>query len=138
MVTGDYVASVDDDDEFLPGAFDAMRAAVATYPGRWFVFRMTFGAGSHCSGVTVWDRPQVRVGNVGTPMILAPASATSRWGVEGMTGLTGEPREDGFLGDYVYAKRLREELGEPMWMETVTAVVRPTAALGQEAGGEGE
>ena len=113
LATGDWLVSIDDDDEFLPGAFEAMRAAVAEHPGRWFIFKMTFGDGSHYPGVTVWDRPQVRVGNVGTPMILAPASAKSRWGVEGMTGLIGEPREDGFLGDFVYAQRLREELGEP-------------------------
>ncbi len=120
-----YVCSIDDDDCFLPGAFDAMRAAIAEHPGRWYVFRMTFGEGSHCPGVTVWDRPQVRAGNIGTPMILAPATAKARWGVEGMTGLTGEPREDGYLGDYVYAKRLQEELGEPVWCDEIIATVRP-------------
>ena len=126
-ISDGYVVSIDDDDVFLPGAFDAMRAAIADHPGRWFVFRMAFGDGSHCPGVTVWDRPQVRVGNVGTPMIVAPASARARWGVEGMTGLLGEPREDGWLGDYVYARRLLGELGEPVWCETVTALVRPVA-----------
>ncbi len=131
-----YVASIDDDDCFLTDAFDVMRAAIAEHPGRWFLFKMVFGNGSHCPGVTVWDRPVIRRGNVGTPMILAPSSARARWGVEPMTGLLGEERGPGWLGDFVYAQRLRDELGEPVWIDRTIACVRPV--LRQEAGGERE
>lgn len=131
-----YIASIDDDDCFLADAFDIMRGALAEHPtGPWFLFRMVFGNGSHCPGVTVWDRPVIRSGNVGTPMILAPASARARWGTEPMTGLLGEERGPGWLGDFVYAQRLRAELGEPIWIDRTIAVVRP---LGQEAGDERE
>jgi hypothetical protein len=125
LVKDGWVISCDDDDEFVPDAFDKIRAAIRQHPnGPWFLFRMTFGEGSHCPGVTVWQGKSIKAGNVGTPMIVAPASAKARWGVDALPDLAGVRRE-GWLGDLVYAQSLRLELGEPVFVDEVIATIRP-------------
>ena len=126
-----WFVSIDDDDAFLPGAFDAMREEIWKYPqgDRWFVFSMTGGANSHFSGTKVPVMGnEIRPGNVGTPCIVWPASAKARWG----TGFADEnevssPRElnRGYFGDYEFARDLQAELGDPVWVDHVVAEIRP-------------
>jgi glycosyltransferase involved in cell wall biosynthesis len=125
LVKGDWIVSTDDDDEFLPAAFDKIRQTIRQHPnGPWFLFKMTFGEGSHCPGVTVWQGKSIKAGNVGTPMIVAPASAKARWGVDALPDLGGVKRK-GWLGDLVYAQCLRLEFGEPVYVDETIAVIRP-------------
>lgn len=63
---GNYIAFMDDDDEFLPGAFKAMHEAINHYTGRTFLFRM-----KHTSRV-IWEKPEIAIGNVSTHMIVMP------------------------------------------------------------------
>ena len=119
-----HVVSIDDDDVFLPGAFDAIRAAIAYYPGRWFVFQMVGGPGSHFPGVVCWQNRRIRIGDVGTPMIVAPASAKARWGSRGVDDF-GRDLGEGYFGDYEYAAALQAELGDPVWLPVVIAEIRP-------------
>lgn len=140
-VATDYVVSIDDDDAFLPGALAAVRTVIADtlrfasdgvpWFVPWFVFRMTFGPGSHANGTTIWHRRELKPGNVGTPMMVWPASARARWGTGPLrAGLYGDlwpDIGDGYFGDYEMAAGLEAELGPPVWREEVIAIVRPAA-----------
>jgi hypothetical protein len=64
---GQYVAHIDDDDLYAPGARDLMQHAIETTPGRPVLFRMQFP-----NGITLWRDPKLYCGNVGTPMMLLP------------------------------------------------------------------
>lgn len=119
-----YLWSLDDDDIALPGALDAIRLAINENHGRWMIFNMIGGANSTfpdrvipCAG------PEIRVGNVGTPCIVWPASAKSRWGTRILEGEYDQ--RPGYLGDFTFARDLQEELGDPVWVDTVIAEIRP-------------
>ena len=70
---GEYVAFVDDDDVYNPDALRAMRQAIEANYGRLFMFRMdvTCYGWRHIPPV-LWDEREVRQGNVGGPMFVAP------------------------------------------------------------------
>ena len=61
---GNYLAFMDDDDIYLPGALDAMRKAIAETDGGLILFRM-----KHHEDV-FWRKPRIWLGNVSTQMIL--------------------------------------------------------------------
>jgi len=74
---GAYLAFMDDDDVYRPGAFAAIRREAARHPGRPLMFRMERpGLGS-----TVWQQQAIGLGNVGTPMIVVPnvEGRLARW-----------------------------------------------------------
>lgn len=67
---GKYLAFIDDDDVYVPGARDVMAAVVAEVPDRPIVFRMRYP-----NGFVLWLEPVMRCGNIGTPMTLMPNDA---------------------------------------------------------------
>ena len=125
------VASIDDDDVFLPGALQAMRDAAAEHPGRWFCFTMRGGPGSHWKGMTVPVMgPHVAPGNVGTPMIVWPAGP-ERYGVspnESIGAPGAPPGQFGYWGDWELCRELLTRRGEPVWRDFVVAEIRPAVA----------
>jgi len=68
FATGDYVAFMDDDDVYLPGARDAMEAAMLAHPGKPTIFRMQIAR----TGELLWREPVAKMGNLGTPMMFLP------------------------------------------------------------------
>jgi len=72
-----YLAHIDDDDVYAPGTRAYMQDAITKDPGRPVLFRMRFP-----NGITLWDEPAIRCGNVGTPMMLIPNRPTmlGQWG----------------------------------------------------------
>lgn len=64
---GRYIAHIDDDDLYAPGHRELMADAIKHAEGKPILFRMRFP-----NGITLWDEPSVRCGNVGTPMMLIP------------------------------------------------------------------
>ncbi len=62
-----YVAHIDDDDTYAPGARDLMADAMGKTPDRPVLFRMRFP-----NGITLWNDQKIHCGNVGTPMFLLP------------------------------------------------------------------
>ena len=132
IVTRPRVMSIDDDDVYLPGAFDAVRKAVEATPPAVHVFGMRFGAGHELHGVSMPQKATATLrangrlrGEVGTPMIVAPA-CTARFG----TKVDDEFWElgPGYLGDLDYALALKEIFGSFVWHDTVIAEIRPVAA----------
>jgi glycosyltransferase involved in cell wall biosynthesis len=61
-----YIAFMDDDDCYLPGAFAKIRAAIQALPGKPFIFRMLHGTS------ILWTREEVAVGNVSSQMVVVP------------------------------------------------------------------
>ena len=71
-----YIAHIDDDDTYAAGTRALMADAMRQAPGRPTLFRMRYP-----NGITLWDQPEIRCGNVGTPMMLIPNMPTKlgRW-----------------------------------------------------------
>ena len=125
--TTEYVCSIDDDDVYVPGAFNLIRAAIRDNPGAgWFIFRMVGGPGSHFNGVTVPVLGHVlRLGNVGTPMMVW-RNCAARFGMRS-TDEQGRDFGAGYFGDWEMAKALQAEYGDPVWINETICVVRPQA-----------
>lgn len=72
---GRYLAFMDDDDIYLPGALDAIRRAAMENPLVPLIFRM-----KHCDKI-IWDEPVLRPGNVSSQMLAVPNinGAVGRW-----------------------------------------------------------
>lgn len=119
-----HVWSIDDDDVALAGAIDAIRKEVANAPLRWYAFQTRFGPGSHAAGVTVWRDRTVRLGDIGTPCIVAPVGARSRWGSLGVDQF-GRDYGAGYFGDFRMAQSLEAELGPPVWVPVEVCEARP-------------
>lgn len=105
-----HLLFLDDDDLYNPGALAAARRAVAEHPGKLLVFRMY-------NAVTrrfVWDRPEARLANVGTPMLCVPNDP-------GRLGEWGPGRES----DWHFYETTAARLGPPVWREEVLATVYP-------------
>ena len=80
MARGQYLAHIDDDDVYVPGARAILAEAIAATPNRPMVFRMEYW-----DGLIVWQDQVMRPGNIGTPMVITPndPAKLGRWG-EGM------------------------------------------------------
>lgn len=71
MARGRYIAHIDDDDVYAPGARAAMADATRQTPGRPIIFKMQFPC-----GIVLWQDQEVRCGNLGTPCFLIPNRPT--------------------------------------------------------------
>lgn len=116
IATGTHLAFLDDDDEYLPGAIALMLSAAGDRP---VIFQM-----DHPQHGILWRNPVLEFGNVGTPMFLVP-NDPERLGVWAphAPGL----REPG--GDFTFIAGCVEQMGEPVWIAEVVAVVRPHPSI---------
>lgn len=64
---GQYLAFLDDDDLYLPGARQSMQRAIQMAQGRPTLCRMVYP-----NGCVLWRDPVLRCGNVSTQMMLIP------------------------------------------------------------------
>jgi hypothetical protein len=70
QATGDFLLFMDDDDVYVPGAFDVIRAAVAAIPEHVHIFRMRRFAPFND---ILWGFKDLSApGQVGTPMFVVP------------------------------------------------------------------
>jgi glycosyltransferase involved in cell wall biosynthesis len=110
---GDWIAFMDDDDAFTPGAIDAIRRAVSGKTPALYLFRMIIGGYG-----MLWSSPVLEINNVGTPMIVCPSHDWRPW----PTG--GYPCED-----YGFADLNKDAWsGGVVFRDEVIAHVRPPAA----------
>lgn len=106
LARGQYLAHIDDDDIYAPGARAAMASAEAT--GRLTIFKMRYANGN-----TLWNEPSIHKGNIGTPMIFMPndPAKLGQWG----------ERMD--CGDFFFLQTMRWKADEIRWDPTVIALV---------------
>lgn len=103
---GDYLAFMDDDDVYLPGAFEAMRKAASDNPKiGLFLFRMKIQAAG--KERIIWDPQAIYLGNVSTQMILLKRTMPflAQWGPHPLV-------KSGSGGDYIF---IRQNAGILMW-----------------------
>jgi hypothetical protein len=114
---GTHIAFLDDDDEYRPGALEAMRRFARAYPGRVGIFRIDMGLW----GVAWAERDLM---SSGTGMYLLPnvAGKLGRFG-----RVPGIP--EGRVGDYRFIVETVANLGEPVWCEDVITNIRPVKGV---------
>ena len=108
--TGDYLAFLDDDDVYLPGARTAMGKAMAQHPGRPTIFKMKIS----WTGGTLWVDPELRMGNVGTPMFFLPnqPEKLGKWGRR-------------YGNDFEFISTCKWMNEQFVWDSTVISLIRP-------------
>jgi glycosyltransferase involved in cell wall biosynthesis len=113
---GTHLLFVDDDDQFARGAFTTIRRFAQEHPGRIGVFRMRYD-----NGLVIWTEPEVRLGNVGSPMLCVPNAPgkLGRWFDPEM------PRH----GDFAFLRSTAELQGEPIFRREVVAYIRADRRL---------
>ena len=107
MCRGDYLAHIDDDDWYAPGTRAWMQDAMVNTPDRPVLFRMRFP-----NGITLWEKPELRCGNMGTPCILIP-NVPEKLGVFG--SFVG--------GDTNYIETMKWRQDEIVWRPEVIALL---------------
>lgn len=66
---GNFLSFMDDDDVYIAGHREAMQRAMTSHPDLPTIFRMRL---NHMAGTLLWSEPEIRGGNVGTPMFFVP------------------------------------------------------------------
>lgn len=122
LARGTHLLFIDDDDEYEPGALDAVRCGISRNPKAAHIFRMRFGPG-HPAGQTtpptvLWRDQVLRAQNIGTPMVVLPNRP------ELLPAWTDGDAGD-FFSDFLFLRRAIPRFGAPVWNEDVIAVVRP-------------
>lgn len=116
MAETSHLAFMDDDDVYLDGALEAFRSAS---PDRPTVFRM-----EHPAIGVIWDRPELRYGNVSVQQIVVPNLPEKLGSWEPWDGRDG--------ADFTFLHTTVSKMGEPVWRHEVVARWRPS---GQEQSG---
>jgi hypothetical protein len=102
----------DDDDAYLPGALEVIRAAFHEQPDCIHMFRVGFGHGRVEPEEFIWQDPVLREGNVSTQCFLVPQveCLMAEWG-------------DRYAGDFDFIEAAVAMLGEPVWHKDLIAVL---------------
>lgn len=113
--TKDLLAFMDDDDEYVPGALNLMRAYCEHNPGKITIFQL-----QHRSIGVVWKEKVFKEG-IGTQMVVLPnmQERLSEWTCEQV------PERD-YMGDFYFFKRTVEnwpnKYDDIVWAEHVIAI----------------
>jgi hypothetical protein len=114
---GTHIAFLDDDDEYRPGALEAMRRFAREHPGRIGIFRLDLGMWG-----VAWAHRDLMAS--ATAMYLLP-NAPGKLGRFGRA--PGLP--EGRVGDYKFIVETVANLGEPVWREEIVQDIRPVKGL---------
>ncbi|HEY1370133.1 MAG TPA: glycosyltransferase family A protein [Gaiellaceae bacterium] len=132
--TGTHLIFLDDDDVYLPGALDTIRAFAAEHPGRIGIFRIRRGItgeiptaptlrnATTASGIYVVPNLQGKVGRFG-PVPGVPDRDTDYHGYEGLVDTFG-PRAERW-GDFRFIVETIALQGDPIWRDEVLQQQRP-------------
>jgi len=108
IAKGSHLISIDDDDTYRPHALRTVRKAAAEAPDRFLIFRMQSHTPRHPWG-TLWNYKGASLGNVGTPMMVAPnvPAKLGKWG-------------NRYAGDFDFLESTLAYYPEgPVWIEDV-------------------
>jgi len=104
-----HLIFLDDDDAYVTGALATMRRFAAENPGRIGIFRMELW-----NGALIWTEPELRYGNVGSPMFVVP-------NVPGKLGRWDQSR---LANDWAFIEETVSLQGEPIFRDEVVARIR--------------
>lgn len=107
LARGQYLAHIDDDDIYAQGTRALMQDAIEKTPGRPVLFRMRYP-----NGITLWAEPELRCGNVGTPMILIPNEPERLGQFRPFVG-----------GDCAYLEEMKWDRSEIVWRPEIIALL---------------
>jgi hypothetical protein len=114
-ISGSHVLTLGDDDVFVPGAFDVIRAAAATDQARPVLWQFLAPWRA-----VLWDRPRLAVGRISGCCIAAPRQ---------YVGL--HPTAIDETHDYHWIRAIvdaaRAHGRPPIWLEYLAVVARPAA-----------
>jgi hypothetical protein len=104
--TRDYFLFMDDDDEYVEGCFPDIRKVIAENPGQAILAKML-----HRSGAVIWQDKAIRIGNVGTQMIIVPnvRKYAVRW-------------PDNYSGDFHFISEVVEKGMPVFWWDRLIAI----------------
>lgn len=72
LATKSHLMFIDDDDAYIPGMLKYVREIVALKPDAPHVFRMRNCNHDRAHWHQLWEKPEVTMGNIGTPMVVLP------------------------------------------------------------------
>jgi glycosyltransferase involved in cell wall biosynthesis len=110
---GTHMLFLDDDDEYLPGALERVRRFAAEHPGRIGIFREELA-----NGALHWEKPEFRIGNVGTVLFCVP-------NVQEKLGIWDKLGEEWRPTDWVFISKTAELMGDPIMVDEVIVRQRP-------------
>jgi glycosyltransferase involved in cell wall biosynthesis len=112
---GSHILFLDDDDEFRPGALEAVRRFARENPGRIGIFRLSLGP----LGIAHGEGTKSLV-TTATAMYVVP-------NIPGKVGRFGRApgAKQGRLGDYPFIVETVAFQGEPVWCKDVIQELRP-------------
>lgn len=105
---GGYLLFIDDDDVYMPRAFERVLEATMLHPGRVLMFR------TDRFGLLSWKRPELRLGNVGSLNFVVPR----------LPGRLGSfvGGAQAYTGDFDFIEQTVTLQGEPVWIDEVLTI----------------
>lgn len=103
---GDYLAFIDDDDWYAPGARAIMEQAISENPGKPILFKIQYP-----NGQVVWKDKEVVPGNISTQMILVPNDPKMLHTWEGGRN----------MADFIFVNKWKWPKEDIVWREEVIA-----------------
>jgi glycosyltransferase involved in cell wall biosynthesis len=116
IARGDFLCWLDDDDQHLPGALDAIRWAIGNDRTHAHIFKATWGPGHHWHG-TLWADKEVREQNIATCMTVLPSRPYTRSWMDS--------NHLGIVSDFGFLSAAIGECDGIKWHDAVVATVRP-------------
>lgn len=110
---GLWVATLDDDDVWVPGAMDSIFGCLGNSDKTFHIFKMMHAQ----SGVVIWNRRYPSQGNVGTPMMV--------WKNDSPVGEWGSLYEGDFSFVSSTVHKLPNGMDDLYWQDKVIASIRP-------------
>lgn len=105
-----YITFMDDDDQYLPGAFQHIKTAIRKNPGHPFIFRMIHGKN------ILWKTRELYLGNVSSQMVAVP-------NIKSKLGCFSERYE----GDFDFIKSISDYYSETLtpfiWREEIISIL---------------
>lgn len=97
---------MDDDDWFVPGAFDII--AEYQHLDKPLIFQMRYSSEHPFAGRVLWEAPELRISNVGGVMFSPLNTRLAKW-ADGV----------GYISDYQFIEATLELQGPPIWVPEV-------------------
>jgi hypothetical protein len=111
LAHGKYLAHIDDDDTYAPGARMLLASAIIANPTGVSMFRMRLP-----NGGLLWKEREIRWGNVGTPMFFTPNNPAKmgQWGEQRDCGDLHFLQTMGWTPDEIaWRDEVLVEIGQP-------------------------